>query len=777
MANEQRGGLRKAVNLLVALRHPDLSTFEESFATNLSEGGMFVHLREPRPVGTLLRFEVQIAGGQRVMAGAAEVRWVRLPGDPSGPPGMGLRFVALDGQTQELVRRMLAKKQAGAAAARAAAQAATRLEQELLAQGHQPVAQPSPREDAAPADAPSAPVVPAVAPLDVPPAPEDAVDIDLSELMVGLQPAPPSEAPRTEAGEELEVEIDFSTEDLAPSSEVRPVHLRPGPDPARTGPVVGIDLGTTNTCVAVLENGKPKIVLNRSGGTTLPSIVSLSSAGRILVGQRARDQLVLNPQQTIYGAKRLVGRPFDSATVSAVASRFHFPVCADGRGLAAVRLGPDVLAMEEVQGLILQECKELAQLHLNQPVHRAVITVPAYYSEAQRAAVRTAGRLAGLRVERILNEPTAAALGYGLNRGLRRSLLIYDLGGGTFDATLLRLEGNIFEVMATGGDVFLGGMDFDDALTDLLVERFEASEGIAFHGDDTALARVREAAERAKVMLSQQHQVDIHLPMLVSDGERVRDLRTVLTRADLDRACAPLVTRTLDVVRDVLLDAGLKPREVDEVILVGGQSRMPLIHEQLREMFGKAPHAGVNADEAVALGAALFAGTVDKVSSVVLIDVLPMTLGVGLPGGGFKRLIERNVPLPAHRTVTLPTTRDGQRIMELALFQGEATHVGANEYLGTVRLDGLPAAPRGMVKVAVTLQLDAESVLHVEARELTTRRMVQATLATRYTSEQLRTRLGFLREQEQAANAARDQELRSRGGRIWSALRRALGRT
>jgi molecular chaperone DnaK (HSP70) len=560
-------------------------------------------------------------------------------------------------------------------------------------------------------------------------------------------------------------------------AQVRTAFLTPPTSIEGKGPVIGIDLGTTNSCVAVVTNNKPTVLRSREGYNTIPSVVSLTSQGKLLVSHRAKSQVLLRPEQTIYGAKRLVGRPFDSAVVNQVRERFHYEIMPDARGRAAVRMGEHVLSLEEVQGIILRECKELAEQHLGQKVERAVVTVPAYYSEPQREAVRRAGWMAGLKVERILNEPTSAALAYGLNREITKKVLIYDLGGGTFDATILRIDKNVFEVLSTGGDIFLGGMDFDSILVDLLLERFQQAEKVAFQGDRIALSRVTDAAERAKVALSESNTYEVHIPMLMMDESgQPRDLHVTLTRAEMERACLPLVMRTLDVVRDVLLDAKLRAGEIDDILLVGGQSRMPLVREKLKEVFGKPPHAGVNTDEAVALGAALYSSAVDKVSSVVLIDVLPMTIGVAMPGGGFTRVIERNTPLPSQRSFAISTTRDNEEVMELSVFQGEDTHIAANEYLGTVRLEGLPKGPKGTVRVAVTLRLDAECVLHVGAQDYATRKDVKATLSTRYTPEELRQRLGVAAETAKAAEERRGQDLKERSGRFWSFLKKVVGK-
>ncbi|AKJ07658.1 uncharacterized protein (TIGR02266 family) [Archangium gephyra] len=888
MDQGRRAADRKAVGLLVKLKHTDIGNFVEEFAVNISPGGMFIRSREPQPVGTPVKFEVRIADGLRVMKGSAVVRWVRPPEDLSGPPGMGIQFTELDAPSQSLVDRMLQRKGEAPAAPVSAPPVA---------------APPAARPPAAPAVAPVqgvpsvAPVAPGARPVPAarppeplappPPPPVTAVDIPLDELIAATIPperaraepppaakpparqgssmqefdladlsaaatpgpaTPPQPARAGQASSAVELELESSDDDEplefarpvagqafrppakkpAPPSGVRPaapaapvappapvppkpqaaqpaapqlapvaakpaaplppepksspgqvrtVFLTPPANIESKGPVIGIDLGTSNSCVAVVTNNKPMVLRSREGYNTIPSVVSLSSQGKLLVSHRAKSQVLLRPEQTIYGAKRLVGRPFDSAVVNQVRERFHYEIIPDARGRAAVRMGEHVLSLEEVQGIILRECKELAEQHLGQKVERAVVTVPAYYSEPQREAVRRAGWMAGLKVERILNEPTSAALAYGLNREVTKKVLVYDLGGGTFDATILRIDRNVFEVLATGGDIFLGGMDFDNVLVDLLLERFQQQEKVNFQGDRIALSRVTDAAERAKVALSESNSYEVHIPMLMMDeAGQPRDLHVTLTRAEMEKACLPMVMRTLDVVRDVLLDAKMRPGDIDDILMVGGQARMPLVREKLKEVFGKPPHAGVNTDEAVALGAALYSNAVDKVSSVVLIDVLPMTIGVAMPGGAFTRVIERNTPLPAQRSFAISTTRDNEEVMELSIFQGEDTHISANEYLGTVRLEGLPRGPKGSVRVAVTLRLDSECVLHVTAQEYSTRKEMKATLATRYTPEELRQRLGVASDAARAAEERRGQDLKERSGRFWGFLKKVVGK-
>ena len=862
--SDHRSNARKAVGLLVKLSYTGVDEFAQRYATNLSDGGMFIRSRDPKPVGTELKFRVEIANGQRVMQGSAIVRWVRGADDPAGAPGMGVQFVALDESSKVLVDRMLASTQsakppaiAPASPVPAVAPVAPPIAPASPVPSVAPVVPPiapaspvpkaiaSPAPEAAP-PAPRAQVVPKVAapaappvvpqpPADPLPAAEIEIDtsppsgneieLDLDSLIAATPEAPvaPEEPPLPSSpseGFELDIDIDTSApEEAAPPPppppalpEIRrevarepepprvpapvqtllvqapvvaapavistgPVYLKDVAPIADTGPVIGIDLGTTNSACAIVTKGRPLILRSKDGYNTIPSVVALSKSGRLEVGHRAKGQMVLNPTQSIFGAKRLVGRDFGSATVEHVRTRAHFEIVPDSQNRAAVKLGGNTLMLEEVQGLILKECREMAEHTLGTKVSRAVVTCPAYYSEPQREAVRRAGAMAGLKVERVLNEPTAAALAFGMNRELARTVLVYDLGGGTFDATLLKIDKNVFEVLATGGDVFLGGVDFDNQLVDLLLQRFQTQHGRPFAGDQVALSRIAEVAERAKVALSEQTTFDIHLPMLEMDPSGTpRDLKCSIARADVEVACKALVERTIQAVQDVLLDARLKPSQVDDIILVGGMSRMPLVREQLKALFKKPPHASVNADEAVALGAALYSGSVDKVSSLVLIDVVPMTVGLGKPGGGFHRLIERNTPLPATKSFGLSTHLDNQTELEVLIFQGEDGNVAGNEFLGAMKVEGLPKGPKGSVQIAITLSLDAECVLKVEAREFRTRKVVQATLASRYTTDEVAKRLGISAEKRAETNQKRSEELGQRAGGFWSRLKRVFSR-
>ena len=697
--SDRRGGDRQPAGLLIRLPFGSVDEFVERFAVNMSRGGMFIRTREPRPAGTQLNIEIRIQTGETVLRALGVVRWVQAPdaasgGRPALAPGMGVQFTKLDDASAALVERMVAVREKRGSA-------------------------PGPGGAAPGKTTEVVPQPPAPAP---PPA--------------STQPTPPrgtpAPAPRVQRAPGFPVQADLSLPHRVEEVTAGPARVAIGlPDapepitrPSKT--IIGIDLGTTNSCAATVRDGKPFVIPSREGYNTVPSIVALNARNRIVVGHLARAQLLTNPRQTVWGAKRLVGRAYESQVVQDIKSKFAYEIVAGPEGLAAVKLGPEVLTLEQISALVLREVKEVAQNHLGEEVNRAVVTVPAYYNERQRAAVREAGALAGLQVERILNEPTAAALAYAFGRRVNQRVLVYDLGGGTFDASVLELNDNVFEVISTGGDTFLGGVDFDARIVERLLDVWKEKTGEAFSGDRVALSRLVDAAERAKCALSERTEFPIQLPFLAMKQGRPLSLDTALTRAEVVDLVAPLVDRTIEVCREVLAAKNLATTDIDEVLLVGGQSRMPLVHERVAAFFDKQPSRAVHPDEAVAIGAALLAQSLGSAEGVVLIDVLPMSIGIGLPGDRVKVIIERNTPLPARKQYGLTTTRDGQTEFELVVLQGESSRASDCEYLGTVRLTGLPSGPRGMVKIAVSFELGAECLLTVTARELNTGRQVQA---------------------------------------------------
>jgi molecular chaperone DnaK len=501
--------------------------------------------------------------------------------------------------------------------------------------------------------------------------------------------------------------------------------------PALSRRVIGIDLGTTNSCAAVAEGTGARVLASRLGHGAIPSVVAYDTQGRLLVGHPAKSQMVVNPKNSIYGSKRLVGRPFASPTVQACRDRFQYDIVEGPAGAAAVHFAGRTFSLQQVASYVLRELRETASQALGERITRAVITVPAYYNNHQRQAVREAGLLAGFHVERIVNEPTAAALAFGFGRGLEKRVLVYDLGGGTFDASVLEIQGDIYEVVSTGGDTFLGGADFDSQLVDHLVYAFMQEHGFAPPPDGAVWQRIRDAAEEVKVALSSRESVEARVPYLCRDPRgRDVELRLTVTRSELEALTGGLVDRTIEVCRDVMAAKGLGRDDIEEVLLVGGQSRMPLVWRRIEEEFGKKPSRAVHPDEAVALGAALLADSEARIDSVVLIDALPMGIGVGLPGGQMAPVLSRNTRLPAKRTYELSTVKDGQSEMELAVFQGDSPQVAECEYLGTVRLAGLPPAPRGMVRMAVEFALGNEGILSLSARDLATGKVTGAEFAT-----------------------------------------------
>jgi molecular chaperone DnaK len=539
--------------------------------------------------------------------------------------------------------------------------------------------------------------------------------------------------------------------------------------------MIGIDLGTTNACAAYVKKGKPTVIPSREGYNTIPSIVAYNDKGRFIVGHPAKGQLLINPRNTVVGAKRLVGRPFASPAVSEIRGRFAYDVVEGENGEAAVRLGDQVLSLQRISSMVLSEVREIAQHWLNAEVSRAIITVPAYYNDNQRQAVREAGALAGLTVERILNEPTAAALAFAHGRTLDQRVIVYDLGGGTFDASILQLQGNVYEVVSTGGDTFLGGVDFDKVIVDHLLNVFKEKNGIEFPGDRVALQRITDAAERAKIALSEQLETRVNVPFVAMVGDKPYDLDATLTRSELVLLTGHLVDRTLAMCREVLAAKGLTPKDLQDVLLVGGQSRMPLVRERIRAFFDREPSKAVHPDEAVALGAAILADNLDSGSAdaVLLIDVLSMSIGIGLPGGRFKKIIERNTPLPHRRGYTIGSTRDDQKTLEIAVFQGESEKAQENEYLGTLTVNDLPKGPRGSAQFDVMFTLSPEALVTVTAEEHGTARTVSATFTTKATPEEIRKRLEGNEETPQTPAPA--PETAAPAGGVMGWLRRLFG--
>jgi molecular chaperone DnaK len=486
--------------------------------------------------------------------------------------------------------------------------------------------------------------------------------------------------------------------------------------------VIGIDLGTTNSCVAVMEGGKPKVIENSEGARTTPSIVAFTKDGERLIGQPAKRQAVTNGDNTIFAVKRLIGRRFDDPVTKKDTELVPYHIVKGKNGDAWVQAGGEDYSPSQISAFILQKMKETAESYLGETVTQAVITVPAYFNDAQRQATKDAGQIAGLEVLRIINEPTAAALAYGLEKDEGKTIAVYDLGGGTFDVSILEIGDGVFEVKSTNGDTFLGGEDFDSAVVEYLADQFKKKENMDLRNDKLALQRLKEAAEKAKIELSSAQTTEVNLPFITArmEGGSTTPLHLVetITRSDLEKMVSKLIERTKEPMKKALADAGIAAKDIDEVVLVGGMTRMPKVREAVKEFFGKEPHTGVNPDEVVAMGAAIQAGVLQgDVKDVLLLDVTPLSLGIETLGGVFTRMIDRNTTIPTKKAQVYSTAEDNQQAVTIRVFQGEREMAADNKLLGQFDLVGIPPAPRGVPQIEVTFDIDANGIVNVSAKD------------------------------------------------------------
>jgi molecular chaperone DnaK len=682
----------KPYGLSVRLPYSSPEEFLQRYGTNISRGGIYLRSKALKSPGTPVVLEVKMQNGERLLFANTVVTFV-TGNKGEGISGMGLKFITLDGPSRRLIEAVGATM-------------------------------PHARSDLPPIPRNVGPIDDRIQ--------EQEEPTDESLVQTQEQPVLPSQSSGV-----MQV---GTNEDLVAPAFVESVLGE------KVGPILGIDLGTTNSCAAIVIDGEPKLLRTRDGFGLIPSMIALTPKGQLLIGGPAKAQLVSNPKNVVHGFKRLMGHAAGSEPVKQLSHRYAYSIVPTESGETAVKLGQQTYSLEQLSAYVLREVKGLAEDQLGHEIHRAVITVPAWYTEAQRLKVREAGRLAGLHVERIVNEPTAAALTWAHANKKPQRVLVYDLGGGTFDASVLELLNGSYEVVSTGGDSFLGGIDFDSAVVEWIVDRFNGSRGALFN-DRVAVQRVFGAAERAKIALSTQSEYRIHVPFVTVINDKPVDLDVTLTRRELEKLTRSLVDRSMDVCQEILTARGVRADQIDEIVLVGGQSQAPLVTDRITLLFGKRPVMNGNPEEAVALGAALLAKAIEGGKGDILIDVLPKSIGVGLPGGRFHPIVVRNTPLPIERTHQLRTTRDLQDKIELSIFQGESALAKDNTFLGTFVMRDLPLKPKGGISVDLKFSLDAEGLLTLSVLETSTGRTVSSSFATQTTPDEIRKKLAYLAQQ------------------------------
>lgn len=720
---------------IVSLKVARLEDFARRFGAGFSAEGFFLPTPSMLPLETPVLLRLVGPDGAVLFEAEAIVESARpKAADAANPAGLRLGFVELSTPNRAFLELALASLREPQSEPEEVSLDELGFDEAFIETEHSPPPLAAFVEIQAPvsaADDRRAAPIPAPAPLAeepppvmavVPPPPPEAPPAPPPEEVVASPlPAPIPEAPAPPAA--------------SPPAETAP---RPPSNPSRRAPpsalIVGIDLGTTFSCAAIVRDGRAVVIPSSSGHRTIPSVVTVTDDVEE-VGWAALDKITTFPDRTIYGSKRLLGCAFASPAVQEARNYFDYEIVDDGEGKTAVRIAGKIYSLTWVSSRILEEMRTWVCASTGENVTKAVITVPAWYHDRQRTEVVEAARLAGLEVLQIVNEPTAAAIAYGLDRGLQQKVLVYDFGGGTFDVSILDIQGNVIDVLATGGDAYLGGIDLDNRLLDWALGELERKTGIDLSEDKIARLRVREAAENAKRELSAQMETRIHVPFLARQGDTPLTLDVTLTRDKLNRLVIDLVDRSIEICRRTLAEARLTVAEIDEVVFVGGQTRMPLIQGKVHALTGKQPRKGVHPDEAVALGAAQLGWSRDKIDSVTLIDVVSLPIGVGLPGGRFKAVIDRNSKLPAVKEFTRATTRDDQTSITVDVFQGEQERVDQNEFLGTAKLDGLPPLPKGQVSVRLHFRVDAQGFLTVTSTEAATGLSRKVTLVTRDTPE------------------------------------------